>query len=351
MAFEFPAWDPVLLEIPGLPIDIRWYGLMYVVGFIVAQWILMRLARARLLPLKPEAVPDLILWLVLGVLLGGRIGYALFYDNALLDPLKLVQLWKGGLSFHGGLLGVVVALAWFSRRHRVPTARMADACALAVCPGIFAVRMANFINGELFGRKTGAETPGAMRFPTDPVALHAMGLDHPGLSMRDKELAIQVAFDHLEWQDVADRVSRADAHGRALPWEDIRPRLDWEAVREQVPFRHPSQLYEGLGEGVLVGLMLLGIYLATRRRPLGPGAYGGLFLIGYGVVRFFIEFLRMPDVQFRDADDPVGTVFLGMTMGQTLCVGMVLAGGLMLWFARGRREEALPETAAEGGTS
>src|SRR5258708_3713398 len=98
---DFPAWDPVLIDIPGLPIAIRWYGLMYVVGFIVGQWLLVRLARARFLPVAEDKAPDLVLYLVFGVLLGGRVGYALFYEHDLLSPLKFIRVWAGGLSFHG----------------------------------------------------------------------------------------------------------------------------------------------------------------------------------------------------------------------------------------------------------
>jgi phosphatidylglycerol---prolipoprotein diacylglyceryl transferase len=108
---QFPAWDPVLFDIPGLPIDIRWYGLMYVVGFVIGQWILVRLARQGFFPVRPEVAPDLVFYCVFGVMLGGRTGYALFYDQSLLNPLNFVQLWKGGLSFHGGLGGGRTATA------------------------------------------------------------------------------------------------------------------------------------------------------------------------------------------------------------------------------------------------
>jgi phosphatidylglycerol:prolipoprotein diacylglycerol transferase len=340
--FRFPAWDPVLLDLPG-PLDVRWYGLMYIVGFVVGQVVLLRLARARFLPVAPERIADLIFWLVLGVILGGRIGYALFYDQKLLHPLEFVQVWQGGLSFHGGLCGVAVAVTLFARKHGAPFLRMWDGCALAVTPGIFCVRMANFINGELYGRETTAGTFGAMRFPTDPAATERLGLAAI-TDKRDQELAIQYAFRKLEWDDVAPRLSQTDAFGRPIPWQDIRPRLDWDKAQEAVPFRHPSQLYEGIGEGLVVGGLLWVVYRLTRKRPLGAGAYGGLFLCGYGVVRFLIEFLRQPDRQFTSANDPIGLPFFGlMTRGQSLCLGMVVAGLVLLWLARRR---PVAETAA-----
>lgn len=334
---QFPAWDPVLFDIPGLPIDIRWYGMMYVVGFVIGQFLLVRLARAGFLPVKPEVAPDIIFYCVFGVMLGGRTGYALFYDHSLLNPLEFVQVWKGGLAFHGGLMGVAVALWLFCRRHQLGWGRVADAVALAVTPGIFAVRFANFINGELFGRVTAKGTPFAMQFPTDEVALQRLGLSE-SWTMRDRELCIQVAFGKRTFADVQPLLSQVDQHGHRIDWAAVAPKLDWAKVSAEtlpngdplVPFRHPSQIYEGLGEGLLLGLALLVIYRLTRHRPLAPGRYGAIFLLGYAAVRGSLEFVRQPDPQFRQ-----GTVLLGMTMGQTLSVGLVVfALGILLWRRR-----------------
>jgi phosphatidylglycerol:prolipoprotein diacylglycerol transferase len=349
---EFPAWDPVLFDLPG-PIDVRWYGLMYIVAFVAAQTIFTRLAKARFLPVPPEAVGDLVFYSILGTILGGRLGYALFYDQGLADPLKLIRVWEGGLSFHGGLIGVILAMALFARRHRVPVGRVLDAAALAVCPGIFAVRIANFVNGELYGRKTSADTPLAMRFPTDEDARGLLMLDRIG-HKRDEELAIQYMYGHRPWDGdggIAEALHAETPYGRPIPWDEIRPRLDaWDTLKEQVQPRHPSQLYEALGEGIVVGVLLLLLYLATRRRPLRPWTYGGLFALGYGSVRFGIEFLRQPDAQFRSADDQLGTVIFGMTMGQTLCSVMILVGAALL--LRGALSRGPAETSnAEGSAA
>lgn len=359
---QFPAWDPVLIEIPGLPIDIRWYGLMYVVGFAIAYQILVRLCRAGFLPLESEKVGDLIFYLVFGVLLGGRIGYAVFYGNGLSDPVQLVKIWQGGLSFHGGLIGVIVALTIFAYRHNVPGARLADALCLAGTPGVFAVRMANFINGELYGRVTSAQTWGAMQFPTDEAAERAMGIYGQALSMRQRELVVQVAVGKRKWEDIADQMPETSSYADGS-WDRVRAavegdgtRTGWEILQEAtdpstgelvVPFRHPSQLYEGISEGLLVGLMLWVTYALTRRRLLGPGTYCGLFMLGYAVARVCCEFVRQPDAQFRDADDDLGTVLLGMTMGQVLSLGMVVGGVGLLVYGRTRR--AAEE--ARGGTA
>src|SRR5262245_54175599 len=266
---QFPAWDPVLLDIPWSKIDIRWYGMMYVVGFVIGQMILVRLARAHFFPAKPELAADLIFYLLLGVMLGGRTGYALFYQHELLHPLQFVQVWKGGLAFHGGVMGVAVALWLFARRHKLSFLRIGDACALAVTPGILAVRFANFINGELYGRPTGKGTFGAMQFPTDPAAEHLLGISK-NWHMRDRELCIQVAFAKRTFADVNGQLHVEDDLGHKIDWALVEPKLDWAKVSSMtdasglpvVPYRHPSQIYEGLGEGLMLGLVLLMLYMA-----------------------------------------------------------------------------------------
>ncbi|MCB9877135.1 MAG: prolipoprotein diacylglyceryl transferase [Planctomycetes bacterium] len=341
---EFPAWDPVLFDIPFLPIDIRWYGLMYVVGFLVAQWIFVRLARRGFFPVRPEDAPDLVFYCVFGVMLGGRVGYALFYDQALLNPLQFVQVWKGGLAFHGGLGGVCVAVWLFCRRHRIGWARVADVAALGVTPGILAVRIANFVNGELYGRETSRDTWGAMQFPTDPAALARFEIPD-GCSMRDRELCIQVAYGHRTWDDVQPLLSAKTEHGATIDWAAVRPQLDWDAVRQLtdagsknpdhfvVPFRHPSQLYEGLCEGLLLGLVLLVVYRLTRSRPLRAGRYAAVFLLGYAAARISLEEVRKPDQQFLEGGRD-GSVLFGLTMGQTLSVAMVVGALLILFWPR-----------------
>lgn len=305
----FPAWDPVLLRLG--PLQIRWYGLMYVVGFLVGQWILVRLARARFFPLPEKRAGDLIFWLLFGVLLGGRLGYVAFYHPEYVrDPLQLIAIWEGGLSFHGGLIGVFLVMLLFARKHRVSPWRVSDCLALAVTPGIFAVRLSNFINGELYGRTTDASVPWAMRFPTEPRALELMGI--PETTMRERELQMLAAI----------------ASGK------------WDTVKAQVPLRHPSQLYEALGEGVILGLLLLAVYLATRARPLGRGVFGGLFLLGYGAVRFVVEFFREPDAH-------LGFVMGPFSRGQQLCFLMIVAGGALIAYGW-RRREPLPAGAAGG---
>lgn len=309
----FPGFDPVALSLG--PLQVRWYGLGYLAGFVLAGWALDRQVKDGFLPLTKGAVSDLIGWLVVGVIAGGRLGYALFYEpQMLLHPLDLLRIWTGGLSFHGGLAGVVVASMLFARRHRVPWPRLADGLALAAPFGIFLVRCANFVNGELYGRVASAGLPWAMRFPTDPAAFQA-----------SPELAAGGAF---RWHDA---------------FVSLRSSGAWEAIAAQVPLRHPSQLYEALLEGALLAAVLWHLYVRLVRPALKgtgggrvgarlsrPGGLGAVFLLGYALARFAIEFTRQPDVQFTGPGDVVGTVLGPLSMGQVLSLAVV-AGAFALY--------------------
>ena len=309
----FPGFDPVVLALG--PLELRWYGLGYLAGFVIAGWALDRQSRDGFLPFTKGQVSDLIGWLVLGVIVGGRLGYALFYEPAmLLHPLDLVRIWTGGLSFHGGLAGVVIASLVFARRHRVPWPRLADGLALAAPFGIFLVRCANFVNGELYGRVASASLPWAMRFPTDPAAFRA-----------SPELAAGGAF---HWHDAFVRLRASGA---------------WDQIAAQVPLRHPSQLYEALLEGALLAALLWHLYVrhvrpalagsgggALGRRLARPGGLGGVFLLWYALARFLVEFTRQPDAQFTGPGDVVGTVLGPLSMGQVLSLAVALGGVALL---------------------
>ncbi|HEV2149601.1 MAG TPA: prolipoprotein diacylglyceryl transferase [Longimicrobiaceae bacterium] len=314
LEIRFPWIDPVALDLPG-PVDVRWYGLAYLLGFAAAYALLLRMSRDGFIPLDREGVGGLVTAGVLGVVLGGRLGYVLFYDFAdfASSPLRILRVWEGGLSFHGGAAGVIVAAWWYARRERLGFLRLGDAAALVAPFGLFAGRVANFVNGELYGRVASPDVPWAMRFPTDPAALRRLGAEGGG--MRSREEAIGAAY-------------RSGA---------------WERVREEVPLRHPSQLYEAVLEGVVLAAVLWGVYAWMRRRgrTLPPGTYGGIFLLGYGLARSFVELFRQPDAQFRSADDPVGTVLGPLTMGQALSAVMVVAGLLLV--ARALRPRAHPD--------
>jgi phosphatidylglycerol---prolipoprotein diacylglyceryl transferase len=301
----FPGWDPVALRLG--PLAIRWYGLAYLAGFLIAGALLDRMVRDRFLPLTAAAVSDLIGWLVAGVLVGGRLGYALFYDPAMfLRPLSLLKVWEGGLSFHGGLTGVVVASALFARRRKISWRRLTDGLVLAAPAGILLVRLANFVNGELFGRVASAGMPWAMRFPTDPAAAGAF-----------PELA---RAGSMNWHDA---------------YASLRASGAWTVLASQVPLRHPSQLYEAALEGLVIGVVLWWLYL-RRRATLRGGTLGALFLLLYAAARFLIEFTRQPDPQFVSAAHPLGTVLGPLSMGQLLSLLVAAFGvALLVWRRRG----------------
>lgn len=310
----FPRIDPVALDVPG-PLAVRWYGIMFMLAFTAGYLLLRRMARAGFLPIDPDQTGDLVFTLIVGVILGGRLGYILFYDFASFaaNPARIIRIWEGGLAFHGGFLGATAAGAWWAHKHRIPFLRLGDGICLGVTPGIFFVRMANFINGELFGRVTTDAVPWAMRFPTDPTAMRLTGAAQVR-GLRERELVMEQAYESGLW----------------------------DQVRDQVPLRHPSQLYEGLTEGLLLGLVMWGVYRWTRRRgrDLAPGTYGGIFLLGYGILRSLMELFRQPDAQFTEAGDPVGTVLGPLTMGQTLSAAMIVAGLFLL--LRGLRQGTVP---------
>ncbi|HET8656073.1 MAG TPA: prolipoprotein diacylglyceryl transferase [Longimicrobiaceae bacterium] len=305
MEIPYPHVDPVAINLPG-PVDVRWYGISYLVAFALGYAVLRWLSRHEYLRLDAEAIGDLVFVLIVGTILGGRIGYVLFYNfpEFAAHPVQILRIWEGGLSFHGGLIGVLLAAWWFTRRHRVSFLHLGDALALAVPFGIFSVRIANFVNGELYGRIASPSVPWAMRFPTDPVALRLIGAQ--GLGIRARELLID----------------RAYASGR------------WAMIRGVVPLRHPSQLYEAGTEGLLLAVFVWSVFLWARRRGLRlpEGTLGGTFLLGYGVFRSLVEEYRQPDVQFRGPGNPLGTVLGPFTMGQVLSSFMIVAGlGLLLW--------------------
>ncbi len=285
----FPAISPEIfaIEVGGLTFALRWYALAYIVGLILG-WRLVVAAVSRPglwsgpAPMTPEQVERLLTWVIVGVILGGRIGFVLFYQpgHFLENPASILRVWEGGMSFHGGFLGVVVAGVVFCRREGIPMLQAADLMALAAPTGLFLGRVANFINAELWGRQT--DLPWGVAFPGEAAQFC------PGVT--------------------------------------------------GICARHPSQLYEAVLEGLLLGLAL--IYLAWRKGWLRtPGRIAGLFFVGYASARFLVEFLRQPDAQFISEGNPLGLAFhisgYGLTMGQVLSLPMLAVG---LWFlARYRR--------------
>ncbi len=261
----FQNIDPVIFELG--PLALRWYSLAYIVGLMAGWKYIAHLNRTAQLwpagaPAKPDDMDDILLWLTLGVILGGRLGYVLFYNTSyyLANPGDALAVWQGGMSFHGGALGVIVAVILFARRRGIAVLSLGDMVAIVTPLGLLLGRLANFINSELWGRVT--DVPWAVVFP----------------------------------------------NGGPLP-------------------RHPSQLYEAALEGLLL-LVILNL-LAWKGNALSrPGLLTGIFLVGYGLSRAFVELFREPDAH-------LGFLFELITMGQILSLPMIGAGlGFIYWSSR-----------------
>ncbi|MBT4872561.1 MAG: prolipoprotein diacylglyceryl transferase [Marinovum sp.] len=287
----FPNISPEIFSITifGMEVALRWYALAYIIGLLLGWRIAVLAAnrpalwRNNLSPIEAVQVEDLLTWVIVGVILGGRLGYVVFYQPMyfLYHPMEIVMIWKGGMAFHGGLAGVCVAAFLFFRRNLVPYDSGADLLALAAPAGLLLGRVANFINAELWGR------------PTD------------------------------------------------LPWGVVFPGEAAQACGQLAGLcaRHPSQVYEAVLEGLVLGSTML--FLAFRRKALKkPGLITGIFFAGYGIARSLIELVRQPDAQFQSAENPLGYVYelagMGITMGQILSLPMIAAGLFLISRARRR---------------
>lgn len=279
----FPDLSPFVFPngLFGTAIPLRWYALAYIVGIIIGWRVaVMALKRPRLwandtAPMTPTQLENLLTWIIVGIIGGGRLGYVLLYKPAyyLSHPIEIPILWEGGMSFHGGFVGVVLAILIFARRQNIPLGSAADTIALASPPAILLGRIANFVNAELWGRET------------------------------------------------------------TLPWGVIFPGDAAQSCSTLTTFcaRHPSQLYEAALEGLILGALL--IVFAFRSGFLRrPWLLSAVFFVFYGFSRFLIEFVRQPDAQFVSDGNPLGLALqvngYGLTMGQLLTLPMIAVG---LW--------------------
>lgn len=275
LAFPDISAEVFTVDLGPIHFTLHWYALAYVLGIVLGWMLVSRALKARALwpndtpVMRKEQLDDLVTWLILGVIIGGRLGYVLFYrpEHFIANPIEIPMVWRGGMAFHGGFLGVVIAAWIWAGKQSVSRLSLADTLALAAPIGLLLGRIANFVNAELWGRPS--TLPWAVEFPG------------------------------------------AAAQACATP--------------TQACARHPSQLYEAGLEGLLLGLVI--IVLVWRVKALKkPGLVAGVFFAGYGASRFFVEFFRQADAQFITPDNPMGNVALGMSMGQLLSVPMILVG-------------------------
>jgi phosphatidylglycerol:prolipoprotein diacylglycerol transferase len=295
-AIQFPNIDPAALTLPGFdlfgghwgPFHLRWYALAYIAGLILGwRWMVFLIRKDRLwtpgrAPLTVPQADDFLFWATLGVILGGRLGYVVFYNTSIIwrNPAEILQIWQGGMSFHGGLIGVILATIWFARKNNISFLGLGDIAAAATPFGLFFGRIANFINGELWGRHTDA--PWGMIFCNERISAMGGGLCAAGSEPR-----------------------------------------------------HPSQLYEAALEGVVLFTIInvLTLRYDSLRRP---GLNSGVFLICYGLFRLSLEFVREPDAQMPEALRGF------VTMGMLLSVPMILIGA---WLVQRAMKQPAPAAA------
>jgi phosphatidylglycerol:prolipoprotein diacylglycerol transferase len=302
MEIPFPRIDPAAFTIPlpemdlGFlqlgPFPIRWYALAYIFGLLLGWWYASRVASRPKLwgeedksPVTRTDIDDFAFWAMIGILVGGRLGYVAFYTipyepEKLFGPqgdlMFILRMWEGGMSFHGGLIGAALAVLYTAHSRKLSLLRLGDVACAAAPIGLFLGRMANFINGELYGRET--TVPWAMRFP---------------------------AYD----------------------WNT----REWGSV-ENLPLVHPSQLYEAALEGVLL-FAVLAVAVWKFKTLRKPGLTAGIFLIGYAVTRSFVENFREPDSFVQGLPD-------WLTMGMLLSIPMIAIGGWLIWRTRGQAKPA-----------
>lgn len=254
-AIPFPNINPIAFNIGGV-LEVSWYSLAYIFGIIIGYYLFLFLGKKSEQQISRKMLDDMIIYIILGIVIGGRLGFVLFYGFQYYasHPLEIFKTWEGGMSFHGGMLGLIIALYLFCKNHKIDFFPVTDLLCCVVTPGIMLGRVANFINAELYGRVT------------------------------------------------------------SVSWGVIFPNTDF------IP-RHPSQLYEAAGEGIILFVVMLSLFYFTNLKTK-HGALTGAFLVGYSLVRITVEHFREPDIQ-------IGYIMEKYTLGQILslpmlCLGLVL---------------------------
>ncbi len=256
---KFPDIDPVIISIG--PLAVTFYSLAYVMGVMLGWYYILNIISQKSVNIQKKNIDDFVSWVIIGIIVGGRLGYVIFYDPAkyFTNPIDILKTYEGGMSFHGGISGFLIAATAFCRYYKVQLLTLTDLCAAAIPIGLFLGRIANFINAELYGRVT-----------------------------------------DVGWAFI-------------FPYSDMQP-------------RHPSQLYESFLEG-FVSFFIIRYFIFKRNALDKSGFLSGLFLILYSLFRIFVEF-------FREPDEKIGYLFQYFTMGQILCIPMIIFGSLLIYFSK-----------------
>ena len=332
---------------------VRWYGLAYLTGFIVGALLMIFMAKRGRRTMSADLVTDYVTYIVLGVMIGGRVGYAVFYSPDLLTEFSshfpfwgVLKVWEGGMASHGGMIGVFLAAIIFARRHRLNWLHLGDLTVLGGSVGIFFGRIANFINGELFGREVTRPLPWAVKFPGEMYIWFKHDAEKrlsdfaagPDLLLRMTEAVKRLGVTAEQWQAWVSQV-RSGGQARAQISQMIENIIQAiqtgnETVRaalgQGLTPRHPSQLYEALMEGMFLFIVVFLFWYKPRK----PGVVGSLWLTLYAVVRIIGEQFRMPDAH-------IGYQLFGLTRGQWLSIAMFLITSALLVWTCLRRDEVI----------
>jgi phosphatidylglycerol---prolipoprotein diacylglyceryl transferase len=324
--------NPFLIRF-GDSFGIRWYGLSYLAGFATAYFIFRWAASSGRIGLSLQKAGDLVFVLALGTIIGGRLGYCIFYDPQLLVRFSgqfpfwgLLEIHHGGMASHGGIIGIITACIIFARRNGLSALSTMDLAALASPPGIFFGRLANFINGELVGRAAPSNLPWAVKFPQDILL---WPYQEPARLASLSPIVVRLGVPEEVWT----KAIQSDPAGRLV--EPILGRIVTavqsgnyqirDLLAPLLTARHPSQLYEALLEGLVLFLIMLVLWW----KPKNPGAIAASFIVCYALLRTFVERFRMPDAN-------IGFQLLGLTRGQWLSIGMLGLGAIFLYVCQCR---------------
>lgn len=330
------AWlhnlDPFLIQFSG-DIGIRWYGLAYVTGFICCFLFIKWFSEKKITPLTVDDASDFLTYLILGVLVGGRVGYVLFYSPELLTDFRssfpfwgVLAVWEGGMASHGGFLGVWAACALFSWRRKIEFPHLGDLTVVGAMIGIFFGRLANFANGELMGKVSAPDYILAVKFPQD--IYRWIGYEPQKLQSL-KDIAHSLGVSPTDWSKWIDNVQAYKSKFYSLTDQIILRVQNGDpeitaALRPLLEPRHPSQLYAALTEALIPLIICMWVW----RKPRKPGIIGSLYIIIYSFGRIFNEMFRMPDAHIANmAEQP-----LGINRGQFITLFMLLIGiAFMVW--------------------